>query len=100
MALQVGNGSTTVMYPPGHSFHFPGKGTNGHIDIHVHCNPITVMRVPNPNAQSYTKLGWFLNWLLGWPREQYHVQQIHGAANWQAWEVIYYRRMKVAPATQ
>jgi hypothetical protein len=39
MALQVGSGSTTVMYPPGHSFFFPTDGSKGaHIDLHVSCS--------------------------------------------------------------
>jgi hypothetical protein len=39
MALQVGSGSTTVMYPEGRTFFFPADGSKGeHLDLHVACS--------------------------------------------------------------
>lgn len=77
MALQIGHGSSTVMYPEGRSFGLPAEGQPGHVDLHVQCLP----QLPQPSPR------WFLSrWLLNF----FPPTGDRGAANFQAWLVVFY----------
>lgn len=79
MALQIGAGSTTVMFPSGMSFPLPAAphGQAFHVDTHVSCTPLL------PDGKAYPSAD-------------------RGAANYQIWMVVFYtipNAAKSAPET-
>ncbi|HKA80415.1 MAG TPA: DUF1629 domain-containing protein [Xanthobacteraceae bacterium] len=74
MLLQVGAGSTTLMFSAGQSFKLPGRSKPGHVDLHVGC------MVP-PEVHGLRKF------FRAWTRP---AQPDVGATNYEAWLVVYY----------
>jgi hypothetical protein len=97
MALHMGTGSETIMYPNGESFPFPaaGDGTEPHVDAHVSCS--TPLLPPEPAPTPPWTVGRSLRVHFPWVFGQEPVPSPIPARpapplHYQVWLTIFYER--------